>query len=186
VYTWQENLVDPQRWNRYAYVRNNPLRYVDPDGRDIRVTLYYGRDGNRFGHIGVGVNSARTYGLDPVGPTSAVLRGDTVEGNVQLDTNEVKKTVVIPTTAAEDKAAEQYIADSRKSNQQYNLYTRNCSDFVREALGAAGIKTADVTQPKDMFANAQIEADRRTAPEKRKSNFLVRAFLAIMGEKDPQ
>jgi RHS repeat-associated protein len=26
-------LVDPQRWNRYTYVRNNPFRYVDPDGR---------------------------------------------------------------------------------------------------------------------------------------------------------
>ncbi len=28
-----ENLVDPQRWNRYTYARNNPLRYIDPDGR---------------------------------------------------------------------------------------------------------------------------------------------------------
>lgn len=35
--TWQENLVDPQRWNRYAYVRNNPLRYKDPDGRIIET-----------------------------------------------------------------------------------------------------------------------------------------------------
>lgn len=35
VYTWQENIVDPQRWNRYAHTRNNPLRYVDPDGREI-------------------------------------------------------------------------------------------------------------------------------------------------------
>jgi RHS repeat-associated protein len=35
VYTWSENLADPQRWNRYAYVRNNPLKYVDPDGRAI-------------------------------------------------------------------------------------------------------------------------------------------------------
>jgi RHS repeat-associated protein len=35
VYTWRENLVDPQRWNRYAYGRNNPLRYVDPDGRAV-------------------------------------------------------------------------------------------------------------------------------------------------------
>jgi RHS repeat-associated protein len=32
--TVEDNLVDPQRWNRYAYVRNNPLRYTDPDGRD--------------------------------------------------------------------------------------------------------------------------------------------------------
>jgi RHS repeat-associated protein len=29
-----KNLVDPQRWNRYAYVRNNPLRYIDPDGQE--------------------------------------------------------------------------------------------------------------------------------------------------------
>ena len=26
-------IVNPQRWNRYAYVSNNPLRSVDPDGR---------------------------------------------------------------------------------------------------------------------------------------------------------
>lgn len=29
-----ESLIDPQRWNRYAYAVNNPLRYFDPDGRD--------------------------------------------------------------------------------------------------------------------------------------------------------
>jgi RHS repeat-associated protein len=30
----KEALVDPQRWNRYAYAKNNPLKYVDPDGRN--------------------------------------------------------------------------------------------------------------------------------------------------------
>jgi len=37
VITFDENRVDPQRWNRYAYVRNNPMRYVDPDGKAVTV-----------------------------------------------------------------------------------------------------------------------------------------------------
>jgi RHS repeat-associated protein len=40
----KEWLVDPQRWNHYAYVTNNPLRYVDPDGEDLTVIYSYGPD----------------------------------------------------------------------------------------------------------------------------------------------
>ncbi len=32
-YTWSESLADPERWNRYSYARNNPLRYRYSDGR---------------------------------------------------------------------------------------------------------------------------------------------------------
>ena len=32
----EQNAANPQRWNRYAYVTNSPLRHVDPDGRDGR------------------------------------------------------------------------------------------------------------------------------------------------------
>lgn len=31
------NPSDPQSWNGYAYARNNPLVYTDPEGRDYRV-----------------------------------------------------------------------------------------------------------------------------------------------------
>ena len=33
------NVYDPQSWNGYAYARNNPLRYADPDGREYEICV---------------------------------------------------------------------------------------------------------------------------------------------------
>jgi hypothetical protein len=40
-----ENQDDPQSWNTYSYVRNNPLNLTDPDGRDYRVCVDNGHGG---------------------------------------------------------------------------------------------------------------------------------------------
>jgi RHS repeat-associated protein len=34
-----DRILDPQRLNLYAYVRNNPVKYVDPDGQDLHIAV---------------------------------------------------------------------------------------------------------------------------------------------------
>jgi RHS repeat-associated protein len=37
VFFQKEMLIDPQRYNHYSYVRNNPLKYIDPKGEAIEL-----------------------------------------------------------------------------------------------------------------------------------------------------
>jgi RHS repeat-associated protein len=38
IFVTAKRLVDPQRLNLYAYARNNPLKFIDPDGMDVVIT----------------------------------------------------------------------------------------------------------------------------------------------------
>ena len=58
-----QNIFDPQFLNRYSYVRNNPYKLFDPDGRNARVYV----DRNQalgFGHIVVGVDIPNQKGQE--------------------------------------------------------------------------------------------------------------------------
>jgi RHS repeat-associated protein len=33
-----QHQADPQSWNLYTYVRNNPLKYIDPNGEKVILT----------------------------------------------------------------------------------------------------------------------------------------------------
>ncbi len=45
-------VVNPQRWNQYAYAVNNPLKYTDPDGLDA-LLINYTDGAHGFGHVGI-------------------------------------------------------------------------------------------------------------------------------------
>jgi RHS repeat-associated protein len=69
-----ENLVDPQRWNRYAYAKNNPIRYVDPDGRDVTPVVVTTADGPKLTFVDTRIarmfaqflEHARAEGIEPI------------------------------------------------------------------------------------------------------------------------
>jgi RHS repeat-associated protein len=33
----KQKMLDPQQWNMYSYVRNNPVSLIDPDGREVQA-----------------------------------------------------------------------------------------------------------------------------------------------------
>ena len=71
-------IVNPQRWNRYAFAVNNPLKYTDPDGLDALLINY--TDGALgFGHMGIMTlnpdGSGFYGGFNPVRPGRPVDAG---------------------------------------------------------------------------------------------------------------
>ncbi len=74
----KEWLGDPQRWNHYAYVRNNPLRYVDPNGEDLTVVLSTGdlspEQLQWYKDHGQDVRNALTAKLKAAGVTSVTFK----------------------------------------------------------------------------------------------------------------
>ncbi|MFZ0687488.1 MAG: RHS repeat-associated core domain-containing protein, partial [Terriglobales bacterium] len=47
------HIINPQRWNMYAYAINSPLSYTDPDGRDA-IAVEFSKPAGGLGHAGIG------------------------------------------------------------------------------------------------------------------------------------
>jgi RHS repeat-associated protein len=84
---------DPQQWNMYAYTRNNPLTYVDPDGKELKLAVYYQgvspQVADRASRLmvgklqGAGVKNV-TYELHAGQPGAATILGQIVPGHTHV------------------------------------------------------------------------------------------------------
>lgn len=91
---FSDYISQPQNWNRYVYVWNNPLRNIDPTGEDVYVIVY--TTGNTEGDdefkrvAETRANDIRnSKGFDPKKDT-VIVRGAKTLDDVQSALNEAK------------------------------------------------------------------------------------------------
>ena len=141
--------------NLFRYVNDNSLKYIDPFGLDLIITLWSGAGG--AGHVGGGVNTTNTSGLYPQWRNPLLLDNVPVPGNIRNDQQQHPgqhpQTRTIPTTPQQDQAMQQFIDQMRQNPGAYNVYSRNCTFLVKHLLELAGQNPPDTMWPHDLFAS---------------------------------
>jgi RHS repeat-associated protein len=151
-------IVNPQRWNRYAYAVNNPLRYVDPDGLDA-LLINYTDGAHGLGHVGIMAlnpdGSGLYGGFNPVNAGRPIDRGIVKNMSFPAGTSlaELRRQLAkldgkspqairirrIKTSDAETAALTAYIQQSINARSTYVVGLNDCLDFCVRGLWSAGI-----------------------------------------------
>jgi RHS repeat-associated protein len=138
--------ANPQMWNRYAYVQNNPMTNVDPNGKETRVffigaTNIVSDSSGAFGHTAVWVSAnGHSNGLSFGGQFD--FRKDSAYQNfVSSYTNEGRTVdvMVLNTTPEQDKAMLEHIDATKPNLGTWSILGNNCTTTTAETLKAGGV-----------------------------------------------
>jgi RHS repeat-associated protein len=155
----EDRLLNPSNTlNKYVYGANNPLRFQDPDGRDV-VALVRPPHGFMPGHFAVFAHNPSTGAAAFIsfGPTdtSASGRALTVLGapmgstasfgmpNSADDLRKSYAALSIQTTPEQAQEVIDFINRFSTTENPYRLFETNCSTVCRDALKAIGVLPRD-------------------------------------------
>jgi uncharacterized protein RhaS with RHS repeats len=137
---------NPQSWNRYAYTLNNPLVFVDPDGKLTQLAIGGKTECNPFGHISLIINdqvfsAGTTYSGRPdwgVSTQEFFGRADSSTGATQDD---LRQTTIITLNVTPEQEAGLLNSLSRMSSPDVGLgfETQTCAGVTEQALTDSGI-----------------------------------------------
>ena len=144
--TDERMFIPSNTFNKYIYGGNNPLKYTDPDGRDI--TLFYTNSGTagHFWMTAYNQSNGQSAVLD-FGPAAGASQTRmALGGDVPGDTNyaahmtsadEIKRgytSLTIQTNPEETQKAITAINSTNAGQPTYNVYGTNCTTVCREVL----------------------------------------------------
>jgi RHS repeat-associated protein len=90
------DILDPQTLNKYGYVRNNPLRYIDPDGHSLEDIL---DNANEIDSILM--MTMVSLGVDTIGTIVSGLWGGTNQPNLEKQNVEIDYKKGVPNAQGE-------------------------------------------------------------------------------------
>jgi RHS repeat-associated protein len=144
VLAQDQALADPQLWNRYAYVRNNPLRYTDPDGRCIWDVC--AAEGTAVYIVGAAAVATTAWLVSPAGQQA--VRGVVNDTGTMITTavgaigswfKSAPKDVYIDPSKYPEAAG--HAADAQKAGQPDVLTVQRPGATGRRAAATAGTPT---------------------------------------------
>jgi RHS repeat-associated protein len=187
----KDALVDPQRWNRYAYARSNPLRFLDPDGRrDVYVAIWNRRllgEGS-VGHVAVTELNGSTILSpfpDPRGTHGANKARDYPQ-TVDYEGRDPDRVfrVTVPDDAGFDKAAGVHKArtnwDWTPSDDEKDSET-NCVVAAANSLQKGGVPVKSSMWPGNLGADLNDMSKKK--PEKGQKWKVVEVKVADIPKK---
>jgi len=145
-----ERILNPANTlNKYIYGGNNPLKYRDPDGRDI--TVFYSNEG-LAGHFWLvayngppGNGDSAVLDFGPKNHDNFITKAEELLGGVPGDTNyqshmsaddmrQGYSSLTIQTNPEDTQRAIEAINSFNSSNPVYGLESQNCTTVCRDVL----------------------------------------------------
>lgn len=127
----------------YGYVNQNPVKYVDPYGLDVFISIN-SNAAFGVGHLGGAVNTANTQGFYP-------RHGFPIDRGAIREDQPGDGLVVIPTSPEQDIKFDQCMSNLAKNPGIYDVTSRNCATTIGRCIQAAGLSENGSNLPKRQF-----------------------------------
>lgn len=166
VVSSRANTRAPQRWNRHTYSLNNPLKYLDANGKDLSLAVGGPTDNNGYGHVAVihndTVYSAGSTWSGPKGDwgVSAKSYFNTASPETGKTQDQSRQTTIIKLKATPEQEAA-VVQNLQKGPGDTGVLTNNCAQRSEGALEAGGVLPVTF----DVKAAPQGDMAVRTDPQ---------------------
>ncbi len=154
------DITDPQTLNKYTYVRNSPLRYVDPNGHDWKGRLEMAGDATLNVAAAAGKTTLLAGTAAATGPVAALAvayGGLSVAGNVATAGVELTGAITGNTEQAEHAA--KVVAATTTLLGLWKLLRTGSLDKAAQAAALEGVLT---TNPKELIEGSKAARTVKT------------------------